>query len=185
MMQPRILGLDLSLTGTGVSCSVCGESVFLTKKVGAEERLILIREAIRLGHLGGFSSGVEFVGHVDLVVLEGYAFSRPNQAHQIGELGGVIRVMLREQGVPWLAIPPAKLKKWATGKGNAQKDAMIATAIRGFDYGGTSNDEADAYLLRKMAELHYSNVEQPKYRQEIDKEVAWPSVDELPITPVP
>lgn len=180
-MQPRILGLDLSLTGTGVSCPECGETVITTKKVEAEERLVLIRDTIWMEHLPSEFLAGPVAGHVDLVVLEGYAMGTTRQSHSyaIGELGGVIRLMLHELKVPWLAIPPARLKKWATGKGNAQKDVMLAAAIRNFGYGGSNNNEADAYLLRRMAESHYSGVKQPGYRQEIDREVPWPSVEGL------
>jgi crossover junction endodeoxyribonuclease RuvC len=58
------------------------------------------------------------------------------------------------------AIPPASLKQFATGKGNAGKDQMLAEAIRRLRYDGHSHDEADALWLAQLgARLHgYPNL---------------------------
>jgi crossover junction endodeoxyribonuclease RuvC len=88
-----------------------------------------------------------------LVVLEGYAYGQArgtSQAHSMGEIGGVIRLSLWRQGIPFVDIAPAKLKKYATGKGNAGKDEMLASAIRRLAYEGANNNEADALWLLHM-----------------------------------
>ena len=86
----KIIGIDPSLTSTGV-CVYCpekSENKFSTwtiksKKTGPE-RLIEIRDAVR-----------DCVRDADLVVLEGYAYARTNQARL--ENWWVLRVMLHEE----------------------------------------------------------------------------------------
>lgn len=48
------------------------------------------------------------------------------------------------------AVTPASLKQYATGRGNAGKDQMLAEAIRRLDYQGHSHDEADALWLADL-----------------------------------
>ncbi len=88
--------------------------------------------------------------HARFVALEGYAFARPNQAHQLGELGGVIRTTLWGAHIPYLEVAPKTLKLWAAGTGNADKRAMIAAARDLLGYRGTSHDQADALLLHAL-----------------------------------
>lgn len=110
------------------------------KNLMGERRLVYIRDEV-LRRADG--AGV--------VVLEGYAFARENQAHQLGELGGVLRVALHEAGLPFVVLAPSKLKLYATGKGNAKKEEVLAEAVRRLRYAGSSTDEADALWLLAMA----------------------------------
>lgn len=54
-----------------------------------------------------------------------------------------------EAAIPCSGVPVATLKKWATGKGNANKQAMIDAAVaKGWlPEGSESHDEADALHL--------------------------------------
>ncbi len=64
--------------------------------------------------------------------------------------GGIIAVIAevcesRTPRVPWAGIPVGTIKKHATGKGNAGKEAMIAAAQAKWPRDGlTSDDECDA-----------------------------------------
>lgn len=53
-------------------------------------------------------------------------------------------------GVPILPVQPAEVKKHATGKGNANKDLMVATAARRWN-NVNSFSEADAAWLAHIA----------------------------------
>jgi Holliday junction resolvasome RuvABC endonuclease subunit len=57
-------------------------------------------------------------------------------------------------------IPPATLKTFATGRGNAGKDEMLAEAIRRLGYQGHDHNESDALWLAQLgAHLHsYPNL---------------------------
>lgn len=138
----NVLALDLSLTCTGWARSLTDYGT-LTPPKGQDRglpRLAWIRDRV-----------MELAAGADVAVVEGYAYARGNQAHQIGELGGVVRLALFEAGIPTVDIPPATLKKLATGKGNAPKDAVLAEAIRRLGYGGSDNNESDALWLFELA----------------------------------
>jgi Holliday junction resolvasome RuvABC endonuclease subunit len=144
--KPAVLGLDLSLASTGYALDVVRSGLFIDMEVGrirsklkGAERLIEIRDEVR-----------DLITRADLVVLEGYAYARANQAHQIGELGGVIRVLLKEQSKPNLIVAPKTVKKWATGSGNAGKPEMVDAAWKQLGYLGKSSDEADALWLHHL-----------------------------------
>lgn len=139
----EIVGLDLSLTSTGIALPN-GQNVIASKKKGPE-RLVEIRDAV-LAMVGSLKDPV--------VVLEGYSFgSRNSQAHATGELGGVVRVALHEHSIPYVEVPPTCRAKFATGKGNAGKNEVISSisARTGIVWsGGGADDMCDAWILREM-----------------------------------
>lgn len=139
-----IVALDLSLTGTAV-CADGHTDIIRTTGTKGHRRLAKILDAI-----------TEWTAHPDLrlVAIEGYSYSsRATQAHKAGELGGLVRHNLWRRDIPYLDVPPACVKKYATGRGNADKDAVIHAAIRrgGPLYTGTTNDEADAFWIWALA----------------------------------
>jgi Holliday junction resolvasome RuvABC endonuclease subunit len=122
----------------------------------------------------------------DLVVIEGYAFGAQGQGiYDRAELGGVIRYALWDMNIPYVEISPASLKQYATGKGNAKKEVVLAEAIRRLDYKGTSNDEADALWLYSMAYDHYhlsdcgAIMAVPQSHRAALAKVQWPKMEAL------
>lgn len=162
----RIVGLDLSLNSTGVALP-SGATLRHQPRCTGVERLAWHRDAIA----AALAANV-----VDLAVLEGYAYGRHNGAAALGELGGVVRLALADAGVPVVVVPPAALKLYATGKGNASKDEVFAAAIRRLDYEGSSNDECDALWLRAMGMDACGEpvTEVPGRHREALAKVAWP-----------
>lgn len=114
----------------------------------------------------------------DLVVLEGYAYARANQAHQIGELGGVLRLALFEAGVRYIELAPSVVKKLATGKGNAGKEQVLVEAVRRLGYEGHDNNESDALWLLAAAQVHYglTDLDLPKAHLAALDKVDWPEL---------
>lgn len=138
----KVAAFDLSLTRPA-ACVDGHLGVLETKKLRGHERLDAILDWVYLHtHDDGRLD-------VDLVAIEGYAYARANQAHQIGELGGVVRHSLWDLGIPYFVVPPASVKTYATGKGNAGKDDVLTAAIRrgGELFSGSTNDEADAWWV--------------------------------------
>lgn len=90
-------------------------------------------------------------GDVAFVAIEGYAYNAVNQAFSLGEVGGVLRLLVHEEySLSRVDVPPASLKKWATGSSESDKDAMVAAAIAA---GARPEDhnQADAYFLARIA----------------------------------
>lgn len=62
---------------------------------------------------------------------------------------GVIELWCEMNKIPWTAIAPKQVKKFATGNGNADKVKMVSAAERYWPRHsfGTANDEHDAMWL--------------------------------------
>jgi crossover junction endodeoxyribonuclease RuvC len=138
-----LMGLDLSLTSTGISIN--GNTQAIVSKFKETKRLADIRDRLSLILV---ESGVHGV------IIEGYAFAaRNSQSHKIGELGGVVRLLLHEMMIPFVDVPPTSRAKFATGRGNAAKTEVISavSARTGLIWSGKSaDDECDAWLLEEM-----------------------------------
>lgn len=137
----NVLGLDLSLTSTGYAIDRPTQLHVgrLTNNLTGPERLNWIAHEV-----------VALAEQADLTAIEGYAFARPNQAHQVGELGGTVRLELWRRNLPYVEVPPSTVKKYATGRGNADKETVLAECIRRLGYMGSSTDEADALWVRAV-----------------------------------
>lgn len=141
-----IMGLDLSLTSTGVSCD--GDTSTISVGSKGAQRLFDIQ-----GRLRSELSAKGLPG----VVVEGYSFaSRNSQAHAIGELGGVVRLLLHTLDIPYVEVPPTVRAKFATGKGNAGKHEVVSavSARTGIFWSGKgADDECDAFILEEMGRV--------------------------------
>lgn len=176
----RIVGLDLSLTSTGVAFGDDTTGTVHTQaiksKLHGTARLVEIRE-----HVLGI---VLFPFVADVVVVEGYAFGSPrgaSNAHSLGELGGVIKLALYEHQVPVVIAPPASVKKFACDAGNAPKVEVLVAAVKASGLDFSTSDEADAYWLREMGCHRYgapSQVMPTAYRSAAIAKVDWPDIEE-------
>jgi len=171
----NVLALDMSLTASGYAgpdgSGVISPPVEVGKGVG---RLRWIRDRV-----------LSLADGAGIVVIEGYSFaSRGRAIVSIGELGGVIRLALHEAGVPVVEVPPACRAKYATGKGNAPKEAVLVEAVKRLSYDGHDHNEADALWLRAMAADHYrlaDRVGVPKVNRTALDRIEWPAT---PVRPV-
>ncbi len=160
---PSVIGLDLSLTATGVA-NGAGATTLKSSATGMA-RLVDLRDAVLAVGAGA-----------DLVAVEGYSFgSRTSQAHALGELGGVVRLALHEAGIRYVDIPPATLKRYACGKGNAPKAEVYGAAIRRLGYQGSDHNQADALWLRALGldGLGYPIVTVPQTHRAALKPIDW------------
>jgi Holliday junction resolvasome RuvABC endonuclease subunit len=95
------------------------------------------------------------------LTLEGYAMGAKGLVFHIGENTGQLKQQLWKLSIPFDVPAPSAIKKFATGKGNAKKDAMEAAFVAetNFDMrkamGQTqssfspSGDLIDAYYMAK------------------------------------
>ena len=165
-----VIGLDLSLTSTGIATPK--EQHIITTKLKEVQRLIYIRNDIM--------ETIAAVPGEPLVVLEGYSFAQKNShSHSLGELGGVVKVAFSEAGLDWAIVPPTVRAKFATGKGNASKAAVVSavSARTGIVWDGTgADDKCDAWVLQEMglAYLGRAREDWPKLNLTALESVDWP-----------
>lgn len=58
------------------------------------------------------------------VFLEGYSYGSKGKVFHIAENTGILKHKLYMNGIGFTEVPPSNIKKWATGKGNANKELM-------------------------------------------------------------
>ncbi len=171
MTKPNrpVVGLDLSLTSTGIALPK-ETNVIQTKQKGVA-RLIIIRKEIM--------SQLELLKD-PLVIIEGYSFAQKNShAHSLGELGGVIRVALAEEDIQYVIVAPTQRAKFATGKGNASKSEVVSSisARTGIIWSGKgADDKVDAWILQEigLTYLGRSRYTWPQIHLDAMDKIEWP-----------
>jgi Holliday junction resolvasome RuvABC endonuclease subunit len=137
-----VIAFDLSFTGTGwAAYGATGIETGLIKSNAADaplDRMIAIAHAIYC---------CCHRSNPKLVVVEGFAYGRANQAHQMGGLGYTVRRKLQEAGFRWIEVAPKALKKFVSGNGNANKDVMLKNVYKRFGIDTDDNNIADAIGL--------------------------------------
>lgn len=139
-----VVGIDYSLTSPGI-CILTDTEVRLygfgaKKMAGFYEKddvkvflydyPVYSCEQERHNKICGWSLGIikNYAGEpsdVDHVLIEGYSFgSSAGRAFDIAENCGLLKHYLWKDGYKFSTIPPTTLKKYATGKGNSDKDVM-------------------------------------------------------------
>jgi len=73
--------------------------------------------------------------------------------HVYGELRGVVKAMCAELSVPFGSTEVGTMKKLATGKGNADKAAMMKAAKTRWSLAEAGEDEADALWAADVIRL--------------------------------
>lgn len=171
MTSPLIVGLDLSLTSTGVALAD-GSTKTLTNKLKGAARIAWIVDAI-MDDLQGLDGELVVVIEAPFMPREP---SRVAGAMAVLRLHACIEDALYRARERWAVVPPATLKKYSVGHGNAPKGQMLVAAVKRLDYDGHSHDEADALFLREMALDHYGVVDSkvPKASREMLAKINWP-----------
>ena len=139
----NILGLDLSLTSTGV-CIGDDECVAYHSDSEDTQRLTDIRNSVL---------GTCLEENIKGGIMEGYSYGSRSRAHALGELGGVMKVAFDEAWIPFVIVPPTSRAKFATGRGNAGKAEVIsAVSYRTSRHwsGKGVEDRIDAWVRREM-----------------------------------
>jgi crossover junction endodeoxyribonuclease RuvC len=164
-IQRYCVGLDLSLTGTGM--------------------VIIDRENLEDNKGFKFSAGeakAEIGSRIDdlwrkiskvlpkdprntKIFIEGAAFGASFNTFTLGELNGGIKFKLSEAGYTYQTVAPTSLKKYATGKGVAEKSYVSACVALKWNFISPSNDIVDAFVLARMAFDNWVFVPKEKVRK--------------------
>lgn len=159
-MIQQVVGLDLSLTGTGIAVGGGGlglESVVTQKIVSKPhksdpswknpswddrfDRTVLLVNKI-----------ANYIPRGSLVVVESPAYgANGGSAHDRSGFWWMVFARLTYMGCTVVPVAPTSLKTYVTGKGNAGKDEVLAAIIRRFpEIAVTGNDIADAVGLMSI-----------------------------------
>lgn len=167
-----VVGLDPSLTGFGV-CEYAVGRAHATQRWAPKG----MTDIERLAHFYERVHALLVWSKPRAVAIEGYAFDAgkgKSRAHSLGELGGVVRLALRNYSVVQhhppkvLVVPPTVLKKFVTDNGNAPKELMLLKTYKVWGAEFTNSDECDAYGLSRLAAA-IVGAEQPRlaYQREV------------------
>ena len=146
-----VAGIDPSLTSTGVvvfrgDLNPRLERVCPPKGLDGPARLVWLQDHV---------AAILQVERPVLVAVEGYAMGTGRGAgrtYHIGEWGGVLRVGMWAHHFPYVDVPPAVLKKFATGRGNAKKSEVRVGVWKRWLFEDVSDDVVDAYVLGRIAQ---------------------------------
>jgi len=139
------LGIDQSLNGTGL-CLISDDGKVLRLEtvdpggLRGVERLAFVKA--RAQALLGLD--VRFVAN------EGYSYDSVGRVFELGEMGGVLKLLVHEHGIGLTTVAPSALKKFATGKPSADKAAMLKAA-REAGVQPDDDNQADAFFLAEVA----------------------------------
>jgi crossover junction endodeoxyribonuclease RuvC len=172
---PEVVGLDLSLTCTGVAGYGYVERVTST----GHENATLVDRQTRLTAIEQKIRATLAVGALpELIVVEGpsYASKSGQQWDRAGLWWRVLdHLMLLDY--PVAVVPPSVLKKYATGKGNASKQEVMLAASRRYPWADIVDDNtADAQVLYAMGcdWLGHQLASVPQVNRNALASVAWP-----------
>lgn len=157
-MSYRIVGIDTSLTGTGVARIVDGkvDTKIIGSKGGAQDGLAMRTERLRSlvkrileFALEGHDPNAD--GPLPLFLIEQPAYSKTQgHMHDRSGLWWLTVHMLSKQGLV-VEVVPGSLKRYITGKGNASKDQVLTDVVRAYpDVYVSDNNVADALVLAAM-----------------------------------
>lgn len=156
------MGIDLSLTGTGILIiddngtviikqlvkTLNKEKILGTKPIQyidilPEDRIIKILNVVK---------NLCETNKPNIIYIEGLSFG--SQGRSVLELGGLhycIKVYLKTENYNYKTIPPKTLKKKITGNGNANKETMILKVFKKYGEEFSDNNLCDAYCLARCA----------------------------------
>ena len=88
---------------------------------------------------------------IEIVVYERPAGRNTRAIITQSKIIGVIESVAEQRGLEYKAFSAGEIKKFATGKGNCGKPAMIEAAREKYGYIGDDDNEADALHLLHLA----------------------------------
>lgn len=171
-----ILGIDLSLTGTGLAL-ITDKNVEFPASTVTVPVPRLIRQPPRTGQrlwttrltttFEGFYRWRFILGHVlnwcsraDAVMIEGYSFgSHSSHTRAIAEIGGIVRYHIIEAGMVPIEVPPTMLKKFLTEKGNSDKSICLKECLRRYAFNVDDHNIVDAFTLAKIGEAMFDGTD--------------------------
>ena len=142
----KILAIDpASILGWAISNTEFGIWDLKTRK---DESMGM--KLIRLKHK---LNEIHVIEKINVVVYERPGGLHTNSIIHQSKLIAVIETWCEENKIEYRAYSSTEIKKFATGKGNAGKPAMIESARVKLNYQGNDDNEADALWLLNLCKF--------------------------------
>jgi Holliday junction resolvasome RuvABC endonuclease subunit len=139
----KVLALDIaSTTGWCLDKGLYGTWNFKTRK-DESMGMKLIRFRAKLKEFNELED-------LQVIVYERPAGRHANSIIHQAKLIAVLEEFCEQNSIDYRSYSATEIKKFATGKGNANKEAMINSAIDKWDYDGDDDNEADAIHMREL-----------------------------------
>lgn len=97
---------------------------FINETVEGEIHSDYIHNQERWDLISDWAMGILEFHNVTDVCLEGYALGGKGKTFDLAENCGLLKHKIRKSNIGLHIVAPKELKKWATGKGNANKEKM-------------------------------------------------------------
>jgi Holliday junction resolvasome RuvABC endonuclease subunit len=150
-----VMGLDLSLSGTG-SCILKNGELIYSKTTKTEpknswyERIQKIRDEI---------IWVTHHHKPEFAFIENYSFGSKFGREIAGEVHGNVLWVLEEYKVPYFrTLSPSQIKSFYTGSGRATKSDVIEALKRKYQiqFKKSEHDQADAYAIAQLGNILFN-----------------------------
>lgn len=143
------IGIDSSLNGTGLCVYNPETNEYCTLTIKPKK----LRGAARLAYIYATAKTffLAYTGYKQ-AAIEGYSYGSVGKLAELGEVGGILRLLLHELNVPYIVVAPSALKKFVSNDSSAEKIEMLAAVTRNWGVKLTSDNEADAVGLAKVSE---------------------------------
>jgi Holliday junction resolvasome RuvABC endonuclease subunit len=151
----RLVGVDLSLTGTGIAVHEPGGLTF-TRLVG-EDGKKGAPLASRRARIRRLVAGImEFAGTATAVAIESHDFGgRYGSLHDRSGAWWILVDELAQLGIPVIMMTPTQLKMYLANSGNASKQDVLVAAVKRWPTVDIRNDDqADAMSALSMLVRH-------------------------------
>jgi crossover junction endodeoxyribonuclease RuvC len=174
----RVTGIDLSLTSTGVAVIVDGHTHRITTLASKGHRGDTVPQ--RAKRLASIVDDVwNEIFDADLTVIEGPSFASSGAGTwDRAGLWWLVMSELQTERFPVAIVPPTVVKKFAAGKGNADKSAVAAGLARLWpEAQASNNNEWDALALATIgAQSMGLDVPRRAHHAECLAKVEWPPI---------
>ena len=141
-MKMKVLALDIA-TKTGW-CTETASGVWnLAPKRDESKGMCLIRFKAKLKEIVASEE-------INLIVFEQSAGFHKSSIITQSEKHGVLKLFCEENGIEYRSYAATEIKKFATGKGNANKDAMMEACKSKYGIDPIDDNHADAIHIYQL-----------------------------------
>ena len=164
----KAIGLDLSLTGTGVVVTSAGaithSECIKSKPCGK----LPTDELVRLLTIANEIDTIVAKHKPGVAVIEGLAFmAKGTSLVQLAGLNYFVRTNLYHRNIPFYIVAPTSLKKFVTGSGKGDKNQMLLEIYKRYGESFLDDNVADAFGLAKIGEAVLGGAQLTSFQKEV------------------